>query len=459
LTYFVEVGRVEVDWVEPLTGARADISGGAVMVKGVTVLLVALICVTLLSCGDRITSPDPGGSLPDRPGNPEPVRFGNGSGCDRQVLVRADNEFGLTLFREIASDDPRGNVVISPLSVSLALGMTVNGAQGATLDDMKSALGLAGYSMEEVNRQYRSIMRLLPSLDPAVELVTANSIWCRQGTPFKQDFLDLCHTWFRAQIASLDFSHPDASRTINGWVSDQTGGKITSIVDRNIDPLTMMFLINAVYFKGDWLHAFDPEETFDSHFISADGTYLPCRMMSQPETTDFYTLLSAPQFDALDMAYGDSVFSMTILLPKEGSTVGSIVRQLTPSNWNDWMEGFRPWSGRVLLPRFEIEYDLTMNDVLTALGMGIIFDPERADFTRICDVFGDFYVKKVKHKTYIRVDEIGTQAAAATSVEMGPTSVPDFFLVNRPFVLVIRENRLGTILFIGQINDPGYFTD
>jgi serpin B len=447
-----------------LTATPAEIlgsgsEGGAIMARVFTLVSVLFIGLALLGCGEHATPPDGDRGVPTRPENPEQARFGDGSTPDRRALVQADNAFGLSLFREIAGGMSDSNVVISPLSVAIALGMTVNGAAGTTLEDMKTVLGLSGYSMDEVNRRYRDLIHLLLGLDPAVELRIANSVWCRENVPFKERFLDACDRYFDSETRSLDFSRPDASDIINAWVADQTNDKITQIVDNRIDPLTMIFLINAVYFKGNWLHAFDPEETYDSQFRLPDGTYTPCRMMCQPETTDFYTLLSTPEFDALDMAYGDSVFSMTIFLPKDDKPVSSIIGDFTPSNWNEWMQDFMPWSGRVLFPRFEVEYGLNMNDVLTALGMGIIFDPERADFTRMCDVFQDFYVKKVKHKTYIRVDEIGTEAAAVTSVEMGPTSIPNHFCVNRPFVLVIRENRLNTILFIGQITNPGYFTD
>lgn len=428
------------------------------MTRHLAILSVILCWLAVLSCGEQATSPGDK-DVPDRPDNPEQVSFLDGPSCGRQAVVRADNTFGLALFREVAQGGAIDNVVVSPLSVALALGMTANGAAGATLSNMKDVLGMRGYPMDQVNRQCRGLINLMLTLDPEVEVSIANSIWCREGVPFKPDFLDACHTYFDAQTRSLDFSSPGAADTINQWVSDETRGRIREIVDPAIDPLTMIFLIDAVYFKGSWLHAFDPEATYDTWFSLPDGTHVPCRMMCQPETTDFYTLLSTPEFDALDMPYGDSVFSMTVFLPREGHTVAGMVRDLTLSDWDTWMQGFRPWSGKVFLPRFEVEYDVNLNDALRAMGMGIIFDCDRADFTRMCDVFQDFYVKKVKHKTYIRVDEIGTEAAAVTSVEMGPTSTPDFFLVNRPFIFAIRENRFNTILFIGQITDPGYLAD
>ena len=182
-------------------------------------------------------------------------------------------------------------------------------------------------------------------------------------------------------------------------------------------------------------------------------------MMCGPDSCNHYTHLVTPTFRALDMAYGDSVFSMTVFLPTGGNTIRTMLEDFDQGNWGGWMDAFAPWCGSLWLPRFQVEYGLLMNDVLSALGMAIIFDPCWADFTRMCTHYDDFYIKYVRHKTYIRVDERGTEAAAVMEVEGGPTGIPPQFLVTEPFVFVIRENRTNTILFIGQITDPGYFTD
>jgi serine protease inhibitor len=423
----------------------------------VALSLLVLVCLSIMHCSDHPTAPERDRAT--EPTNPEARQFGEASVPTEKQVVHADNDFGFRLFRELANAKPDSNVVISPLSVSIALGMTVNGAAGSTLEDMKATLGLSGYSMEYVNRCYRSLIHKLKSLDPEVQFDIANSLWCREGIPFKKPFLDACEEYFDAQATNLDFSRPDAASTINGWVADRTHDKITQIVSDPINPLTMIILINAIYFNGAWKIPFDPERTYDGKFRLPDWSWTNCRMMEQPETCDVYTCLSTAKFDAIDMAYGDSIFSMTVFLPKEGFTIASMLEDFDRTNWEVWMGGFGRYCGRVVFPRFEIEYGIKMNDVLRALGMGIIFDPGRADFSRMCTYFNDFYVQNVKHKTYIRVDERGTEAAAVTSVEMGPTSVPPIYVVNRPFVFVIRENQSNTILFLGQITDPGYFTD
>lgn len=396
---------------------------------------------------------------PDDSSNPRPWQIRDCSMPTEEQIVSTSNNFGLTLFKEIAGSVPDSNVVISPLSVSMALGMTLNGAAGTTLDDMRYTLGLSGYSTDAMNQRYRDLIDLLTSLDPEVQFQIANSVWCRDGIPFKEPFLLACDTYFDAQATNLDFGRADASEIINGWVAERTHDKITQIVDDVIDPLTMIILLNAIYFQGTWTHGFDPEKTSDRGFRLPDGTRRVCRMMCQPDSCDYYTYLSTSRFDALDMAYGDSLFSMTVFLPKNQNTIASVIEDFSESNWDVWMDGFRPWRGYLFLPRFEVEYGLEMEDVLTSLGMGIIFDPLRADFTRMCTYFSDFYIKRVRHKTYMRVDEYGTVAAAVTEVEGGPTGIPPQFWVTKPFLFVIRENHANTILFIGQITDPGYFTD
>jgi serpin B len=336
--------------------------------------------------------------------------------------------------------------------------MTMNGADGTTLEDMRTTLGYSDYSIGAVNRCFGSLMDILAHLDPEVQFEVANAIWCQEGVPFEQPFLDACEQFYDAEAANLDFDRPDAPEVVNTWVSDKTHGKITEIVDR-FEPLTKICLVNAIYFLGAWREALDPEKTFDAPFMLPDSTWRQVRMMVGPDSCNHYTAFSGPGFRALDMAYGDSVFSMTLFVPSDGNTIASMLEDFSQPNWTAWMMGFRPWCGDLMLPRFEVEYGVRMKDVLTALGMGIIFEPGRADFTRMCTYYDDFYIKKVMHKTYMRVDERGTEAAAVTEVEGGPTSIPLQFFVHSPFVFAIRENRFNTVIFIGQITDPGYFID
>jgi serine protease inhibitor len=333
-----------------------------------------------------------------------------------QELIESDNAFGLKLFREIhAQEDAGKNLFISPLSVAMALGMTYNGAAGTTYEAMQETLELQGLSLEEVNQSYRSLIDLLAGLDPTVEWLLANSIWYRQTLPVRQEFLDVNSEYFDALVAALDFSHPDAAPTINNWVNEKTNGRIEEIVDDPIPWYVCMYLINAIYFKGDWTVQFDPELTADRPFYLADGSEKQVPMMTYPGVVE------------------------------AGYYRASIIADLATTELN------------VVMPKYTLEYELEMKDVLTALGMGIAFVEGAADFSEICCTPGDVWIGKVKHKTFVDVNEEGTEAAAVTSVEMHFTTDaggPPTVYVDRPFLFVIRERISGAILFMGLIMDP-----
>jgi serpin B len=404
---------------------------------------VALTCTLLVSCGENGVSPGK-----DMPRNLTPAE---------RDLVESYNAFGLNLFREIAKASGDNNVFISPVSVSMALGMTVNGAAGTTEEAMKSTLEFPGMTTAEIDECYRSLIELLVGLDPGVQFQIANSIWYRLGWTFEQPFLDACQAYFNAEVSGLDFSSPEAAAVINAWVSRSTNGRIQEIVDNPIDIYTVMFLINAIYFKGTWTYKFDPGLTKDDRFTLPDGSTAPCKMMQQPspgKTGDFRYYANGT-FQVLDLPYADGWFSMTILLPAPAVKLDSIIAELDHETWKQWTAGLGDETGRIEVPRFELEYEATLNDVLGAMGMEVAFDPYNADFTRM---YGDggLFISRVKHKTFVKVDEEGTEAAAVTSVEVGATSAPDNFemRVDRPFLFVIRENHSGTVLFIGKIANP-----
>ena len=366
-------------------------------------------------------------------------------------LVESDNSFGLKVFREINNDEKDNNVFISPLSISMALGMTLNGANGETKQAMQNTLELAGLADQQINESYQSLIELLVGLDPKVKFKIANSIWYRNGYTFEPAFLDVNKNYFNAEVAGLDFGNPQSKNIINSWVENNTNGKIKQIVD-NIDPLTVMFLINAIYFKGTWTYEFDKNKTRDDFFNLPDGSQVQCKMMAQ--AGDF-SYLANDDFQAVDLPYGDELFSMTVILPRQGKDLDALVETLTAENWNTWFSNFSKLEGELYFPRFKLEYEINLNDVFKLLGMEIAFNPSLADFTRMYKN-GGIYIDKVKHKSFVEVNEEGTEAAAATVVEMKLTSVGSGFTlrIDRPFVFAIRENHSGTILFIGKIVDP-----
>lgn len=370
-----------------------------------------------------------------------------------QDLIQADNTFALQLFREIARQDADKNVFVSPLSVAMALGMTYNGAAGSTRQAMQDALELQGLTVQEINQSYRDLIDLLRNLDPAVELTLANSIWYRNTMTFKQAFLDVNQQFFDAEVAALDFADPTAAPTINGWVDAKTNGKIPEIVPDPIPDYIVMYLINAIYFKGDWSYQFDKDRTRGAPFTLANGSQTTVDMMTHGEEIEF-GLNSDIGVQIADLTYNGKAFSMTILLPEDASEIDALVDRLTAANWEAWIGGLTTGSMSVYLPKFTLEYKIKLNEVLDALGMGEAFQPGVADFSGMCCEPGDLYIDEVLHKTFVDVNEEGTEAAAVTSVGVGVTSAPPSFVVDRPFVFVIRERFSGTILFMGRVLDP-----
>jgi serpin B len=363
-------------------------------------------------------------------------------------VVEADHEFGLNLFRAISDGAAHENVFISPLSVSTALGMTLNGAEGETKQQIQETLALAGLSDKDINESYRGLIDLLRGLDPKVVFEIANSIWYRDTFTVEPDFLDVNRTYFDAEVQALDFNSPEAVTTINSWVDDKTHGKIEDIVDQ-VDPLTMMYLINAIYFNGTWTYEFDEDATEQRPFTRADGTQQEVPMMAQEGDLAYY---ENDDVQVVDLPYGDSLYSMTVILPRKSRDLDSLITGLDRATWDEWTGNFETKGVSLLLPRFQLEYEIELKDVLSALGMQVAFAPDQADFTRI-NPAGELYISNVKHKTFVEVDEEGTEAAAVTSVEVRVTSAPQYIPVHvdRPFAFAIREQHSGTILFIGKI--------
>jgi len=399
-----------------------------------------LLCMGMLSCG-RDFSPV---------STPEPVRDLTPV---EKALVRSSNTFGFRLFKQVDVEEGDRNIFLSPLSVSMALGMTLNGAAGGTEADMRRTLGFGDMGRDEINESYKNILDLLPGLDPKTLVEIANSIWYRMGFPVLQEFVDLSRLYFDAAVLGLDFSSPTAPGVINGWIEDKTHGKITKMID-DIDPATVMFLINAVYFKGTWKYEFDPKSTTDDFFNRANGSAIPCRMMRQKAVVGYHETAT---FQAADLPYGNGRYAMSIILPKAGYSLEALIASLDPAAWSAIQNGFSDREITVHFPKFKLEYEIKLNDALCALGMSEAFDGGLADFTRIA-AGGGLYIHLVKHKSFVEVDEKGTEAAAVTVVEIRETSAGPgdeiLMRVDRPFFVVIREKTSDALLFMGKIMAP-----
>jgi len=365
-------------------------------------------------------------------------------------LVESDNKFGLKLFRQINAEEGAKNIFISPLSVSMALGMTLNGAHGSTYDAMRATLEYEGLTEEQINKSYHDLMELLLGLDPKVVFQIANSIWYRNTYTFREAFINTNKLYFDAEVSGLNFDDPNSVNVINGWVNESTHGKITEIID-SIHPATVMFLINALYFKGVWTYQFEEKNTYDGDFTLPDNSQQSCKLMRLANEFNYF---SDEQVQAAELPYGDGLFSMIVVLPKQAVDIETLIENLDQSAWDSWLDKLSRQNGTVHLPRFKLEYEIKMNDALTALGMGIAFT-DMADFTNMYEP-GGLLISKVKHKSFVEVNEEGTEASAVTIVEIRETAYMDEFslVLNRPFIFAIRENHSGSILFIGKIVNP-----
>lgn len=367
-------------------------------------------------------------------------------------VVTANTQFGFNLFDEIRKTEQDKNIFISPLSVSLALAMTLNGAAGETEQAMTDTLQLQGLDSEAINVGYAGLRQTLLTSDPKVTLTIANSLWARQGMSFKQDFLQRNIRFFGAEISTLDFNDPSASKTINQWVDTNTNGKIQEIVGDRITPNAVLFLINAIYFKGTWQREFDPSRTQDDSFYLTNGDVKQVPMMRQQRRYPYYR---GENFQAISLAYGDGEMSMYIFLPDPESDLNTFLENLNAEHWGNWMSQFHGQDVSLVMPKFKLGYGRTLNNDLKVLGMDIAFQEDLANFSRMASA--PLYIENVLHKTFVEVNEEGTEAAAVTSVEVGVTSVPPPPIpvtVDRPFFLSIRDNQTKTVLFMGVVVDP-----
>jgi serpin B len=373
---------------------------------------------------------------------------------NQNSFISANARFAFKLFGELARQQGERNLFVSPMSVMLALAMTYNGARGATERAMAEALELGRTARGDLNQAAAEFVRSLRDLGPQVALAIANSLWARQGVGFKPDFVRSVRESYAAQVVQLDFAGTTAAAAINGWVSEHTSGKIDKIID-HVDASAILFLINAIYFKGSWARQFDRRLTREGPFTLPDGRRTQPMMMSQSGKYRYY---EGDGFQAVGLPYGGGRLSMYLFLPATRAGLGALQRSLDARSWDAWMSRFRETEGSVALPRFKIEYEATLNQPLKALGMADAFS-RRADFSGMVeDARVPVGVDEVRHKTFVEVNEEGTEAAAATAVTMIRASfVPRrafSMVVDRPFFCAIRDDRSGALLFMGAIVDP-----
>jgi serpin B len=376
-----------------------------------------------------------------------------------EQISEADNNFGFNLLRALSEENPAENQFISPFSISMALGMTLNGARNDTYDDMKDVLGYDDLTQDEINLAYQNLLQLFSTLDSQVQFDIANSIWTRLGFPVEQEFYDVNVNYFDAEVRELDFNRSDAPDIINDWIADKTQNKITDVIGP-IEPLVVMYLINAIYFNGTWTYEFSEQDTRERTFYLADESQMQTPMMTQ--TNDFY-YYEDDAVQIIDLPYGDGDYAMTVILPASGKGVDALLTNLDSETWADWTGSMAEKKGVITLPKLKLELKKLLNDPLSEMGMRIAFIDTLADFTGIVkeeNLDQNLYISRVIHQSFLRMDEEGTEAAAVTVVEVTATSVGpgpnlDFSMtVDRPYLMAIRERSSNSLLFLGKIMQP-----
>lgn len=372
-----------------------------------------------------------------------------------EVLTQANNEFAFSVFSHLIEDEVADNIMISPISLSIALSMTYNGADTDTAEQMASVLNYHHFDLDILNDMYLSLLQDLNNCDPLIQLFLANSIWIRNGFPVHSDFIDVNQTFYSADVFNRPFNDNTVDE-INSWVEDNTNGNITDLISY-LTPEDVMVLLNAIFFSGDWVFQFDPEETESEDFNLDDGTTKSVDMM-KTSGHDFKYYF-ADDFSICRLPYGEDNVAMYVFLPYYTNTINDVIEELTLENWNIWKEEFEflPEDEEYEcfefnLPKFQIDYEVRLKELLIELGMPIAFT-SGADFSGISSEL--IWISRVKQKTYIEVNEEGTEAAAATSIIASNGEVPTF-IANRPFLFLISDERTNTTLFIGKVGDPIY---
>lgn len=365
-----------------------------------------------------------------------------------QKILTAANAYSFALWRTINDSLPAENVFVSPLSASFALGMIMNGANGSTYDEIRSALQFGTIDLPAIDSGYKSLITLLTSLDPSTTMQIANGIFYSQTFPFNASFTQTVATYFDAEVKPRDFTDLQGTlNAVNDWASSKTNRRIPKVLD-SVDPSAVMYLLNAIYFKASWRERFDPALTRDETFHAVGGDQASRLMHRQGKT--LYAETS--DYQVVDLPYGDSAFTMTVVLPKNGKSVESVAASLTPAAWQSLSASFSPREVDLYLPRVTLSWKRELSGNMQALGMRAAFH-DGADFTRMSPLGRQLVLSLLQQNSFVSIDEEGTEAAAVTVGGIFVTSVPSVTTVrvDRPFVFVIRERLSGTVLFMGKI--------
>lgn len=363
--------------------------------------------------------------------------------------AKADNEFAFALLRQCSRSLSQPNLFLSPVSLGLALSMVENGARGATLREMAQSLQMPE-PLADVNAANKALLDELAALDTNVELRIANAILVNKNAVINPEFMAANKSFYQAEVVNSDFGDPATVTAINNWASAHTDGKIPRMVDQ-LEPMLRLIVLDAIYFKGDWTTPFDHSLTHDHAFTLADGQTIQHPLMKRSGKFDYF---ENDSFQAASLPYGKGDIVMDVFLPK--GSMKDLARDLSDDKFNQAVHGMESRRGTLELPRFKLKNEYDLKGVLEAMGMRLAFTPG-ADFSGISSE--PLLISWVKQKTYVEVNEQGTVAAAVTGIGIRALAVrreppPFTMIVDRPFLVAIRERATGLVLFFGAISDP-----
>jgi len=371
-------------------------------------------------------------------------------------LAAANTGFAFKLLQVIAREHPATNLFISPYSASTVLQMLEAGAGGKTKTELRQALGIAGLEPPAQDAAHRDLSETITATTTNLILSTANAIWHRRGLALNPVFIAGNRDFYHATIEALDFRDPATVNHINSWVKRETHGKIPGIVSAPLDPTTSLYLANAVYFKGDWERPFEVEDTKDREFHLRGGMTKKLPMMFQ---SGRFSHRQGTGYQAVRLPYQGGSMGMYVFLPDADSSPEKLLAIMNGENWQRvTVPGFKSDKGTLGLPRLKLELTADLKPPLHALGIQSAFSPSTADFSALSGE--PTFVSAVVQKSFVEINERGTEAAAVTAIEAMPTSVvlkpptPFEMIVDRPFLFVIEHHRTRTILFMGIIFDP-----
>lgn len=371
-------------------------------------------------------------------------------GTKFETVAEANNALGFDVLTRLKTSS-KENIFISPYSLFMALSMVYNGADGETKTEIEKVLHIKG-SLDELNDQNKELFNYLNQDRKDVQLQIANSIWLNHHFHFQDSFRNNLKNFYDAKIEEVDISSEKTVKEINNWVKKQTNGKIDEIAEHPLDPQTVTMILNAIYFKGDWLNEFDNKLTEDRDFYLSDKSSVKVPLMQQKNDWLYY---EDDEVQMVSLPYKNETLSMKVILPKEGTK--DLNSLLTKDNWEKWHEASSTREGTVLLPKFQLDYEVELNNVLKQLGMESAFN-ENANFSKIIEETNPLQISQVKQVSYLDVNEEGTEAAAVTSIVMETSMAidggPFYMEVNRPFFLAIVDETTKAILFMGFIENP-----